>query len=51
MTRILSLLAAIALVILTGLAARAQTAPCTALPDALAALSARYGEKPRVSQA
>lgn len=49
MTRILSLLAAIALVILTGLAARAQTAPCTALPDALAALSARYGEAPRVT--
>lgn len=41
MTRILALLLA--------LPAQAQTTPCTALPDALAALSARYGEAPRVT--
>lgn len=42
MTRILAFL-------LLTLPAHAQTAPCTGLPDALAALSTRYGEAPRVS--
>lgn len=41
MIRLLALLA-------LTLPAHAQT-PCTALPDALAALSTRYGEQPRVS--
>ena len=47
--RILVALCIAALVILTGLAAKAQTPQCTGLPDALAALQQRYDEVPRVS--
>lgn len=47
--RILVALCIAVLVILTGLAAKAQTPQCTGLPDALTALQQRYGEVPRVS--
>lgn len=47
--RILVALCIAVLVILTGLAAKAQTPQCTGLPDALTALQQRYGEAPRVS--
>ena len=49
MTRVLVALCIAALVVLTGLAVKAQTPPCIVLTDALAALQQRYGEVPRVS--
>jgi hypothetical protein len=51
MNRALALLCALALVILTCLAAmpaRSQTPQCAGLPDALAALAMRYQESPHV---